>query len=151
MAAPPTGPRSLCCAHARVPGPGRRSYLFFRDSLTLPDMDGNWLQWGVRLNEILLRLGPSCPIVDDDKRTGWDDLVGAGVAPGLQREALNHPDLYLDLEPFPYSVEAIHEMADEGFTVFHCSTPTWSNPGCVPESWQPSTSTLDRRRWTGSS
>lgn len=28
--------------------------------IALIDMDGNWLQWGIRLNEILLRLDPSC-------------------------------------------------------------------------------------------
>lgn len=33
-------------------------------------MERDWLQWGIRLNEILLRLDPSCPIVDDEKRTG---------------------------------------------------------------------------------
>ncbi len=33
-------------------------------------MDGNWLQWGVRFNEVLLRLDPSLRIVADDMRTG---------------------------------------------------------------------------------
>lgn len=103
----------------------------FDKPVYLIDMDGNWLQWGIRLNEILLHLDPSCPIVDDEQRTGWDDLIGPGAAPGLLKEAMNHPDLYTDLEPFPYAVDAILEMADEG-TVFHCSTPTWTNPGCVP-------------------
>jgi 5'-nucleotidase len=100
--------------------------------IALIDMDGNWLQWGVRLNEILLRLDPSFPIVDDDKRTGWDDLAGPGADREVLREAMNHPDLYNGLESFPHSVEAILEMADEGWDVFHCSTPTWTNPGCVP-------------------
>ncbi|WP_354214518.1 hypothetical protein [Arthrobacter sp. UYCo732] len=104
----------------------------FDKPIALIDMDGNWLQWGVRLNQILLRLDPSFPIVDDDKRTGWDDLAGPGGDPTVLKAAMNHPDLYHDLEPVPYSVESILEMADEGFDVFHCSTPTWTNPGCVP-------------------
>lgn len=99
--------------------------------IALLDMDGNWLQWGVRLNEILLRLDPSYPIVDDEKRTGWDDLAGPGGDRAVLKAAMNHPDLYADLKPFPYAVEAILEMADEGWDVFHCSTPTWTNPGCV--------------------
>lgn len=39
---------------------------------------GTGFSGGVRLNEILLRLDPSYPIVDDDKRSGWDDLAGPG-------------------------------------------------------------------------
>ena len=100
--------------------------------IALIDMDGNWLQWGVRLNEILLRLDPSFPIVDDDKRSGWDDLAGPGADREVLKEAMNHPDLYTGLEPVPHAVEAILEMADEGWDSFHCSTPTWTNPGCVP-------------------
>ncbi|RAX43900.1 hypothetical protein DQ354_18105 [Arthrobacter sp. AQ5-06] len=125
-----------------MPGPGsvyacsphmRHVRERFDKPIALIDMDGNWLQWGVRLNEILLRLDPSFPIVDDDdKRSGWDDLAGPGGDPMLLKEAMNHPDLYNDIEPVPYSVESILEMADEGFDVFHCSTPTWTNPGCVP-------------------
>jgi 5'-nucleotidase len=100
--------------------------------VALVDMDETWLQWGVRLNEILLRLDPYYPIVDDDKRTGWADLAGPGGDPMLLKEATNHPDLYTDLAPIPFAVESILEMVEEGWDVFHCSTPTWSNPGCVP-------------------
>ena len=100
--------------------------------ISLIDMDGTWLRWGTRLNEILLRLDPSYPVVDDDKRTGWDDFGGPGGDRQVMMEAWNHPDLYDNLEPIPHAVESILEMADEGFDVFHCSTPTWSNPGCVP-------------------
>jgi 5'-nucleotidase len=100
--------------------------------IALVDMDETWLQWGIRLNEVLLRLDPSYPIVDNDKRSGWDDLAGPSGDRQLLKEAMNHPDLYADLEPVPFAVESILEMVDEGFEVFHCSTPTWSNLGCVP-------------------
>ncbi|MGO4230158.1 hypothetical protein AB4Y72_14950 [Arthrobacter sp. YAF34] len=76
----------------------------------LIDMDGNWLQWGVRLNEILLRLDPSCTIVDDDKRTGWDDLAGPGADRAVLKATMNHPDPYTGLAPVPRSAL---EMADE--------------------------------------
>lgn len=104
----------------------------FTDHTILIDMDENWLRWGVRLNEILLRLDPSYPIVDDEARTGYDDLAGPGADREVLRAAMNHPDLYDDLEPFEHSTEAILEMEDEGLNVLICSTPTWSNPGCVP-------------------
>lgn len=57
---------------------------------------------GVSASKILLRLDPSCPIVDDEKWTEWDDLIGPGAAAGLLKEALNHPDLYTEVEPFPH-------------------------------------------------
>lgn len=95
-------------------------------------MDETWLQWSPRLNEILLRLDPSFPIVADGSRADFNHLAGPGADPEVLRAAMNHPDLYAGLEPVPFAVEAILEMEDEGLNVLLCSTPTWANPGCVP-------------------
>ncbi len=97
----------------------------------LVDMDGTWFQWGKRFNEILLRLDPSFPVIEDDHRRHFDHLGGPGYDQTTLQRAFDHPDLYDRLEPIPGATEAILAMDDAGFDVFICSTPTWTNPGCV--------------------
>jgi hypothetical protein len=91
--------------------------------VALVDMDETWLQWGTRLNEILLGLDPSHPVVDNDKRNG-----------------------YTNLEPVPFAVESILEMVDEGWDVHQCSTRPGPTMGAFRESSPPSTSTSARLR-----
>jgi hypothetical protein len=59
-----------------------------------------------------------CPLLLDRRRRYLDrmrDLAGPGGDLSLLKEAMNHPDLYSDLEPFQSAAESILENADEGW------------------------------------
>lgn len=95
------------------------------------DLDGTVLDWGNRLNRILLDLDPSFPIVDDDSRTGFGDLMGPGGDREVLKAALAHDDLYRDMEAYPGAVEMIHATAAAGYQILLASTPDVSNPHCA--------------------
>lgn len=97
----------------------------------LIDMDGTKVEWSSRLNRLLLNRDPNFPIVPEGKRVGFDYFWVEGADRDLILDAMNDPELYRELDPIPGAVEAILEMDAEGFDVFICSTPTWTNPGCV--------------------
>jgi 5'-nucleotidase len=96
------------------------------------DMDGTMYHWSQRLNEILLELDPAFPVVPEGQRVGFDYFW----VPGADREvilaAMNDPRLYQGLEPIEGVLEAIAEIEAAGIDQLIVSTPTWTNPGCVP-------------------
>ena len=96
------------------------------------DMDGTMYHWSSRLNEILLELDPAFPIVPEGQRVGFDYFWVPGADRDTILAAMNDPRLYQDLEPIEGVMEAIREIEAAGIDQFICSTPTWSNPGCVP-------------------
>lgn len=88
--------------------------------------------WGTRLNDILLKGNPDFGIVPESERTHFDHLCDETADLSVVLKAMNDPHLYLDMDPIPGAVEGIEAMAAAGLNVFLCTTPTWSNPGCVP-------------------
>jgi 5'-nucleotidase len=96
------------------------------------DMDGTIYQWSSRLNEILLELDPRFPVVPEGQRVGFDYFWVPGADRNVILAAMNDPRLYDSLEPIPHVLDTMREMEASGIDQFICSTPTWSNPGCVP-------------------
>jgi 5'-nucleotidase len=96
------------------------------------DMDGTTHEWSTRLNEILLSLDPDFPVVPHGQRVGFDYFWVPGANRDTILAAMNDPRLYDALEPIPHVMDTIREIDAAGIDQFFCSTPTWSNPGCVP-------------------
>lgn len=102
-----------------------------RQPVILFDMDGNLFDWTTRFDELLTQIDPDYKIVPEAERTGMGYFKTPGTDPAVYRRALDHPDLYRDLPPIEGAVEAFHATVEAGFDVFLCTTPTWTNPGCV--------------------
>lgn len=96
------------------------------------DQDGTLENWSERFAEILLDLDPNFPVIPEGQRVGFDYFWTDEADPITIMKALNDPRLYDGLKPFPGVVEAVREMESMGIHSFVCSTPTWTNPGCVP-------------------
>lgn len=95
------------------------------------DMDGTMYRWSARHTDILLDLDPHFPVVPEGQRVGFDYFWVPGADRDTILAALNDPRLYEDLEPIPGVLDAMREIEAAGIDQFICSTPTWTNPGCV--------------------
>ena len=102
-----------------------------RKPIALFDMDGNMFDWTTRFHDLLLSIDPAHPIVPESERDGFDYFWTKDANRDTILDALNHPELYANLDLIDGAEEAFHAPVDAGFDVFLCSTPTWSNPGCV--------------------
>lgn len=95
------------------------------------DMDGVFVEWDERLNEILLRLDPTFPVVAATERKHYDDLMKRGGNKDTLAAALSHPDLYKNLRPNLDMVRAIAEMNDDDrIIVSICTMPSTKNLTC---------------------
>lgn len=99
-----------------------------RAPIALVDMDGVVYEWGAMFNEVLLRIDPDFPIVDDNERIDYDHLAGPGADPRTIRWAMEHPRLYTHGEMTPGADVALAIMAWVGLDVSACTTPAWRNP-----------------------
>lgn len=96
------------------------------------DMDGTLYDWGSRLNQILLGLDPHFPIIADEDRKDFNDLMGPGGDPSVLAAAMAHPDLYDGLEPYPGAIEAVLATVEAGYPAIILTTPDVSNQACAP-------------------
>lgn len=94
-------------------------------------MDGTLFNWSDRLNTILRSMDPAFPIVSEGQRQDFDYFWVPGADKAIIKAAMDDPQLYEDLPPIEASVNAYLEMVDAGWDVFTCTSPTWTNPGCV--------------------
>ena len=95
------------------------------------DMDGTKFDWASRFEKLLLDRDPNFPIVPEGQRPNFDYFWVPGADRDIIMDAFNDPALYARLDPFEDAVQAALEMEAEGWDVFPCSSPTWTNPGCV--------------------
>ncbi|MHA7294981.1 5' nucleotidase, NT5C type [Arthrobacter sp. HLT1-21] len=96
------------------------------------DMDGTFVVWDDRHTEILLSLDSNFPVVPKGTRVGFDYFWVEGADHDTIMASLNDPRLYDNLDPIEGMIEAMLESEAEGYENFIVSTPTWTNPGCVP-------------------
>lgn len=102
-----------------------------RKPIILKDMDNTDFDWNTRLNEILLSLDPSFPIVAEGERLNYNHLAGDGHDADILKRALLHPEMYFDMDLIDGAVESTHTFLDAGCPVYFVTTPTLLNPGCV--------------------
>lgn len=95
------------------------------------DMDGTLYDWGTRLNELILEIDPSFPIIDDEKRTGFSHFGEEGADLSVAREAMAHPNMYMDLEPYDGAIQAVKDTYEAGYKVVFLSTPDTTNLTCA--------------------
>ena len=95
------------------------------------DMDGTFVKWEDRFAELLLERDPDFPLPPVGERPHFDYFWVPGADRDVIIDTLNDPRLYSGLEPHEAAVQAMLEMDAEGWDVFICSSPTWTNPGCT--------------------
>lgn len=110
------------------------------------DLDGTLYDWDGRLNQILLRLDPSFPVVASAQRTHYDHLHDEAAASGFGRdprrdvatlaEALAHPELYQRMSLRRGAVKAVRHTLEEGHHVIFVSTPDVANLACAVNKYQ---------------
>nr|WP_269451963.1 hypothetical protein [Tessaracoccus coleopterorum] len=103
-----------------------------RKPVILKDMDNTDYDWSGRLNEILLDLDPTFPVVPEGQRLNYNHFAATDdYDRSTLHRALNRPDFYHNMPRVPGAIESTEAFLDAGCPVFHVSTPALLNPGCV--------------------
>jgi 5'-nucleotidase len=123
---------------------GAAAHMSSMRTLTLPrphtdapiilwDLDGTAFDWSGALDAKLLELDPGYRLVPVEERTHYDYMFDNPHDREILDAAMNAEGLYEGLEPLPYAIEAMGEMADEGLDNWFCSKPYLTHQTCTSE------------------
>lgn len=95
-----------------------------RAPIILVDMDNTLVDWDKQFYRIMQLFHPEIPLVSPRNRT---DFYIQNCYPEEHRECITHvvehPNFWLDMDPTPYSIEALKEMQNMGLHVYIVTTP----------------------------
>lgn len=107
----------------------------FKPLHILLDVDGTFLSWGGRWDEIHSQHFSSYTNIPlSAVQTDFNLKLGLNEEEqGIVDQMFNFPGFYKDLEPFEGAVEAYRKMIEAGHHVQFVTSPWWSNPTCLQD------------------
>lgn len=103
--------------------------------IALVDQDGVLAGWSPavyqNVEEECVRRGIEIPHPIQKVQTTWELETGHQLADELIMQAMQHPELYLNLPVIEGAVEGLETLERLGYEVFICTTPSSFNDNCA--------------------